>query len=128
MKMADRAHVNLPNRKPPWWSTAEYGIPMNYGQTAPRPTPGGRKLLTLDEVSGNAETALVKHAPGTIDIAKKAKKEQLMLEEEGPSSKDGGAVHDAVHLRARLTRENFEARVLSFLECQGEGARAALHA
>ena len=82
MKMADRAHVNLPNRKPPWWSTAEYGIPMNYGQKAPQPTPGGRKLLTVDEVSGNAETALVKHAPGTVDLAKKAKKELAMLEEE----------------------------------------------
>lgn len=82
MKMADRAHVNLPNRKPPWWSTAEYGVPMNYGQTAPRPTPGGRKLLTVDEVSGNQETALVKHAPGTVDLVKKAKKEQMMLEEE----------------------------------------------
>ena len=82
MKMADRAHVNLPNRKPPWWSTAEYGIPMNYGQKAPQPTPGGRKLLTVDEVSGKEETALVKHAPGTVDLAKKAKKELAMLEEE----------------------------------------------
>ena len=80
--MADRAHVNLPNRKPPWWSTAEYGIPMNYGQRASRPTPGGRKLLTMDEVAGNEETGLVKHAPGTVDLAKKAKKELAMLDEE----------------------------------------------
>lgn len=82
MKMADRAHVNLPNRKPPWWSTAEYGIPMNYGQKAPKPTPGGRKLLAIDDSAGNTETALVKHAPGTVDLAKKAKKELAMLEEE----------------------------------------------
>ena len=47
-----------------------------------RATPGGRKLLTVDEVSGKEETALVKHAPGTVDLAKKAKKELAMLEEE----------------------------------------------
>ena len=41
MKMADRAHAILPNRKPPWWSTQEYGIPMNYGQKPPEATPGG---------------------------------------------------------------------------------------
>ena len=81
MKMADRAHANLPNKKPPWWSTAEYGIPMNYGQKPPQPTPGGRKLLTVNEAESDDRT-IVKHNPGMIDLAKKKKRELAMLDEE----------------------------------------------
>ena len=79
MKMADRAHANLPNKKPPWWSTQEYGIPMNYGQSAPRATTGGRKLMSVEEITSDA---IVRHAPGIPDLTKKEARLRAMEEEE----------------------------------------------
>ena len=88
MKMADRAHANLPNRKPPWWSTQEYGIPMNYGQAAPRPTTGGRKLMTVDDITS---TAIVRHAPGIPDLTKKEARLRAKTREVFVSSRLYGA-------------------------------------
>ena len=79
MKMADRAHANLPNKKPPWWSTQEYGIPMNYGQQAPRATTGGRKLMSVEDITSDA---IVRHAPGIPDLTKKEARLRAMEEEE----------------------------------------------
>ena len=79
MKMADRAHANLPNKKPPWWSTQEYGIPMNYGQSAPRATTGGRKLMSVEEITSDA---IVRHVPGIPDLTKKEARLRAMEEEE----------------------------------------------
>ena len=53
---------------------------MNYGQKPPQPTPGGRKLLTVEDLS--AEGKLTRPPPGVIDLKAKRKSELAMLEEE----------------------------------------------
>ena len=52
---------------------------MNYGQKPPQATPGGRKLLTVEEVT---DTAIVRHAPGIPDLGKKEARLRIMEEEE----------------------------------------------
>lgn len=79
MKMADRAHANLPNKKPPWWSTQQYGLPMNYGQKVAKPTPGGRKLQSVADLQPT-DTTLARSAPGIPDLKKKKERELEMLE------------------------------------------------
>jgi len=77
LKIAHRSGA-LPNRKPPWWSTREYGLPMDFAQHEPQPVVQTGRLLTAP--SDRPEET--RRAPGIPDLDKlKARDAALLLEE-----------------------------------------------
>ena len=79
LKVATRN--DLPNRKPPWWSSQEHGIPMGYIQKPPPATATQPKMLTADgEKTGHEEYG--RRAPGVPDLEKLRAKEMALIAEE----------------------------------------------
>jgi len=77
LKMAARDNGGAANKKPPWWSTREYGLPMDYEQREPRPVVSGGPILTAE---GNPVN--MRRAPGIADLTLIKKRESALLVQE----------------------------------------------